>query len=83
MHGFDDSFEPYVDVQLLPKTDPRCNSVGPGGVKGVWIGSRSERRALMKEQGLQYGTQKFDDKRGKVAYGGAATYNGPHKRRRS
>jgi len=73
MHGFDDSFTPYVDIQLLPKNDPRCTSVNELGIRGVPIGSRSERRAIMREQGLQYGTQKFDEKRGKVLYGGAAT----------
>ena len=82
MHGFDDAFTPYVDIQLLPRTDPRCTSVNELGIRGVPINSRSERRAFMKELGLQYGTQKFDDKRGKVLYGGSAAYNGPRKERR-
>ncbi len=68
MHGFDDAFLPYTDIQLLSKTDPRCTSVNEFGQRGVLIGSRSERRALMKELGLQYGTQKYDEKRGKVRY---------------
>ena len=68
MYGFDESFEPYVDIQLLPKKDPRCTSVNEHGLRGVPISSRSERRALMKELGLQYGTQKYDEKRGKVRY---------------
>jgi hypothetical protein len=73
MHGFDDPFEPYVDIQLLDRKDPRVTSVNELGIPGVPIRSRSERRAMMKELGLQYGTQKFDEKRGKVLYGGAAS----------
>jgi len=65
--GFDDAFTPYVDVQLLDKKDPRCTSVNELGIRGVPIGSRSERRGLMKELGLQYGSQKFED-RGKKRY---------------
>jgi hypothetical protein len=67
MGGFDDAFEPYVDCQLLTNKDPRCNSTDALGRRGVMINSRSERRALMKEQGLQYGTQKFNE-RGKKLY---------------
>lgn len=67
MHGFDDAFEPYVDVQLLDKKDPRCTSTNELGMRGVMINSRSERRQLMKEQGLQFGSQKFED-RGKRRY---------------
>jgi hypothetical protein len=67
MHGFDEAFEPYVDTQLLPATDPRCTGVNERGARGVPIGSRSERRAYMKELGLQYGTQKWVD-RGKTLY---------------
>jgi hypothetical protein len=66
MTGFDDAFEPYVDVQLLDRNDPRCTSVNELGIRGVPIASRSERRQLMREQGLQFGTQKFDEKRGRV-----------------
>jgi hypothetical protein len=68
MHGFDEAFEPYVDIQLLSKKDPRCTSVNEFGQRGVPINSRSERRALMKAEGLQYGSQKFDTKRGKIRY---------------
>lgn len=68
MSGFDEAFEPYVDIQLLQKRDPRNTSENELGMRGVPINSRSERRAIMKEQGLQYGTQKFDEKRGKVKY---------------
>jgi len=86
MRGFDDPFEPYVDTQLLQHKDPRCTSTNELGVRGVPISSRSERRAMMKELGLQYGTQKFDEKRGNVIYGGAATSErekgGPGFRRR-
>lgn len=67
MHGFDDAFEPYVDVQLLEKSDPRCTSTNHLGMRGIMINSRSERRAIMREQGLQFGSQKFDD-RGKKQY---------------
>jgi hypothetical protein len=66
MHGFDEAFEPYVDVQLLDRKDPRCTAVNEQGVRGVPISSRSERRQIMKEQGLQFGTQKFDERRGRV-----------------
>lgn len=76
MHGFDDAFEPYVDIQILDRKDPRVNSVNKLGIPGVMINSRSERRQLMKELGLQYGTQKFDTKRGKVIYGGSAAVEG-------
>lgn len=67
MTGFDDPFEPYVDVQLLDRKDPRCNGVNERGVKGVTINSRSERREWMKRLGLQYGTQKFEE-RGRTQY---------------
>lgn len=67
MSGFDDPFEPYTDTQILDRKDPRCDSVDQRGVRGVFIGSRSERRRLMKEQGLQYGSQKFEE-RGKKLY---------------
>jgi hypothetical protein len=67
MQGFDDAFEPYVDSQILERNDPRCTSKNHLGMPGVMINSRSERRALMKEKGLQYGSQKFED-RGKRLY---------------
>lgn len=67
MHGFDDAFEPYIDTQLLDRKDPRCTSVDARGVRGVSIDSRSTRRKLMKEQNLQFGSQKFED-RGKKLY---------------
>lgn len=67
MHGFDDAFEPYVDVQLLDRKDPRCDSTNELGMRGVMINSRSERRKLMQEQGVQFGSQKFDD-RGRKLY---------------
>lgn len=67
MSGFDDSFEPYVDTQLLDRKDPRCTSVDRRGVAGIPINSRSERRNLMKSLGLQYGSQKFEE-RGKRLY---------------
>lgn len=67
MLGFDDAFEPYVDTQLLDRKDPRCDSVDQRGVRGVMINSRSERRNLMKQLGLQFGTQKFDT-RGKLYF---------------
>jgi len=67
MSGFDDPFEPYVDCQILSRDDPRVNERDHLGIPGVKINSRSERRNLMKEQGLQYGTQKFEE-RGKKLY---------------
>lgn len=60
MSGFDEPFEPYVDVQLLDRKDPRCDGVNEMGMRGVTIHSRSERREWMKKLGLQYGTQKFN-----------------------
>jgi len=66
-HFGDDPFEPYVDVQLLDKKDPRCDSTNELGISGITVTSRSHRRQLMKEKGLQYGTQKFSD-RGKKKY---------------
>jgi len=64
-------FEPYVDTQLLPQTDPRCTALNELGIRGVPITTRGDRQAIMREQGLQFGTQKFED-RGKL-YGGSAT----------
>lgn len=64
MHGFDQAFEPYVDTQLLDRKDPRCDGVDGRGVRGVTIYTRSQRRNLMKQLGLQFGSQKFE-KRGK------------------
>jgi len=66
MHGFDEPLD-YVDVQLLERKDPRCDSVNELGMRGVHIHSRSQRRALMREKELQFGSQKFED-RGKVKY---------------
>ncbi len=71
--GWHTGFTPYVDTQLLQRKDPRCTSVNELGIRGVPIGSRSERNDIMKSEGLQFGTQKFDEKRGKVIYGGSAT----------
>jgi hypothetical protein len=67
MHGFDEAFTPYCDVQLLDRKDPRVDSVNELGMPGVMINSRSERRRIMREKELQYGTQKFDS-RGKTLY---------------
>jgi hypothetical protein len=60
MCGFDEPFDQYVDTQLLDRKDPRCDGVNERGVKGVTIYTRSQRRQLMKELGLQFGTQKFN-----------------------
>lgn len=60
MMGFDEAFEPYVDTQLLQPKDPRCDGINERGQRGITIHSRSERRALMKELGLQFGSQKFN-----------------------
>lgn len=68
MHGFDDAFEPYVDTQIIDRNDPRCDSVDARGVRGVFIDSRSKRRELMRQEGLQYGSQKFEEKRGKLYF---------------
>jgi hypothetical protein len=51
-------FEPYTDVQLLPPTDPRIDSVNDEGLRGVWIDTPGKRRALMREQGLQFGADR-------------------------
>lgn len=75
MGGHNDPFTPHVDIQLLDRNDPRCTGVNELGIRGVPLTSRGDRARIMKEQGLQFGTQKFDEKRGKVLYGGAATSN--------
>lgn len=62
-----DGFTPYIDCQLLDKSDPRCTEVNHLGMRGVMINSRSERRQIMKEKGLQLGSQKFEE-RGKKLY---------------
>ena len=72
MGGHNDPIEPYVDTQLLSPKDPRCTGVNELGHRGVPITSRGDRKVLMRELGLQFGTQKFDEKRGRVVYGGAA-----------
>ncbi len=69
MCGFDEPFDQYVDVQLLDRKDPRCDGVNERGVRGVTIYTRSQRRELMKELGLQFGSQKFE-KRGKSGHDG-------------
>jgi hypothetical protein len=73
MGGHYEPMTPYVDIQLLDRKDPRCTDVNELGIRGVPITTRGDRHRIMKEQGLQFGTQKFDEKRGKVLYGGAAT----------
>lgn len=55
MGGFD-SFEPYVDADILPGHDPRRTHKDPYGRRGIMINTRTERRQLMKEFGLQYGS---------------------------
>lgn len=67
MGGFDDPFEPYVDTQLLEAKDPRCDGINERGARGITINSRSERRALMRQLGLQFGSQRFEP-RGKTLY---------------
>jgi hypothetical protein len=67
MDGFDQPFLSYVDTQLIEAKDPRCDGVNERGVRGVTINSRSERRAWMKQLGLQYGSQRFEN-RGKTKY---------------
>ena len=59
----------YYDVQLLPTGDPRKNCIDPvTGMRAVHITSRGERQKLMKEQGVQFGTQKFDRPVGKLYF---------------
>ena|SRR5260221_2093666 len=62
-HGFGngglDPMEPYVDSDLLDRKDPR---VALGGYKneygrpGVLIETRSDRKKLMREKGLHFGS---------------------------
>lgn len=57
--GLYDPFTPYVDPHLLPASDPRAKDVEFNKnlgreIKGVRITSREQRRALMKEQGLDW-----------------------------
>jgi hypothetical protein len=57
----------YYDVQLLDNKDPRKNCVDPvTGMRAIHITSRGERQKLMKEKGVQFGTQKFDRQVGKL-----------------
>jgi len=63
----EDPFDSYVDIQILDRKDPRIDAKNELGIPGVLITSRSQRRQLMKEKALQYGTQKFED-RGKRKY---------------
>lgn len=56
------------DCQLLERSDPRCTSTNELGMRGVPINSRSERRQIMMEQGLQFGSQKFEDRGKKKHY---------------
>ena len=65
--NFHDGFEPYVDCQLLDSKDPRCTAVDSLGRRGVPITTPGDRQVIMREQGLQFGTQKFED-RGKRRY---------------
>ena len=65
--GFGDEPLDYIDVQLLDRNDPRCDAVNELGIRGVHITSRGQRREIMRELGLQYGSQKFED-RGKKLY---------------
>lgn len=54
-----DAFEPYVDADLLSRQDPRVAKGGyrnEAGRPGILIESRSQRKALMKECGLQFGS---------------------------
>jgi hypothetical protein len=51
-----DPLDSYVDPDLLPHNDPRCTSRNEFGRKGVLIESRSQRKQLMREQGLQFGS---------------------------
>ena len=64
----DDPMEPYVDIQLLDRKDPRCDSEGPFGTRGVRITSRGQRRQLMRELGLQYGSQRFEERGRKFVF---------------
>lgn len=48
--------EPYVDCELLPPSDPRCVYRGELGRKGVLIETRSDRQRLMRETGVQIGS---------------------------
>lgn len=56
--GFD-PFTPYVDPHILPFSDPRAhaeefNAALGRVVRGTKIESREQRKALMREQGLDW-----------------------------
>jgi hypothetical protein len=56
--GFD-PFTPYVDPNILPWTDPRAqhevfSPIFRRKIKGTLITSREQRKAIMKEQGLDW-----------------------------
>lgn len=50
--------EPYVDADILDRKDPRVEKGGyrnAEGRAGILIETRSDRKRLMKERGLQFG----------------------------
>jgi hypothetical protein len=57
--GFE-PFEPYVDSNILERTDPRVRRGGyrdERGAPGILIETRSDRRQLMRSLGLQFGSR--------------------------
>lgn len=61
-YGYEPMHE-YVDEHLLPPDDPRAHDIGPNGageiVRGVRITSREERRAIMREQGIDWHGRRY------------------------
>jgi len=52
--------DPYVDADILDRKDPRVAQGGyrnSEGRPGILIETRSDRRKLMRERGLQYGSE--------------------------
>jgi len=65
IHGLFDPFTPYVDPHILPFGDPRANVEGVhpvlGKIRGTLIESREQRRAIMKEQNLDWAPRPYGE----------------------
>lgn len=56
---YHEGFEPYIDIHLLDRKDPRVLLEGKrneAGIPGILVESRGHRRQLMRELGLQFGS---------------------------
>ena len=85
-HGFTKhyGFEPYCDEHILPGGADRSVNLYGERVQGTWIGSRSERQAIMKANGVisggkvdrkQSSKMDFDGRAAKIAKDAIETWN--------